>query len=270
MRTVATAVSIAAAGVLVAGCQSSGEPPAKAADVGKDTATPEAPAITAQPVAPLPAVGALFLGATDTHTCTGAVVRSMSRNLVLTAAHCLSEGYPATFVPGFDTKAAPDNIWTVDAVYLDPRWVATQDPMADYAFLRVSRPSGGPIEAVAGTPPSLGFTPADLSGVTVVGYPMGVGGGPIGCDTIGGLDGSGFQSLPCGGLVDGTSGAPWIRGQEIIGVIGGRDGGGCKDSVSYSAPFDAATTALLKRAEAGGPGDAAPNVFDSLCSTSGG
>ncbi len=261
MRTVA-ALGIAACALVVAGCQQSDEsPPAKAADV----TAPEDVAIAAQPMPPMPAVGALFLGATDTHTCTGAVVRSRSRNLVVTAAHCLAQGYPATFVPGFDTKAAPDNVWTVDAVYLDPRWVATQDPQADYAFLRVSRPGGGAIEAVAGTPPSLGFTPADFSGVTVIGYPLGVGGGPIGCDTIAGLDSGGFQSLQCGGLVDGTSGAPWIRGREIIGVIGGRDGGGCKDSVSYSARFDAATAALLTRAEGGGPGDAAPNTFDSHC-----
>jgi hypothetical protein len=48
-------------------------------------------------------------------------------------------------------------------------------------------------------------------------------------------------------------------------VVGGRDGGGCNDSVSYSAPFDTATAARLARAEAGGPGDGAPNTFDSHC-----
>ncbi|HTY28339.1 MAG TPA: trypsin-like peptidase domain-containing protein [Mycobacterium sp.] len=266
MRTVTAALGIAAGAVLVAGCQRSGEPPAKAADVS----TRDQAAITAQPMPPMPAVGAIFLGGTDTHTCTGSVVRSRPRNLVLTAAHCLAQGYPATFVPGFNDKAAPSTTWTVDAVYLDPRWVATQDPKTDYAFLRVSRPEGGPIEAVAGNAPSLGFTPEDFSGVTVIGYPLGVGGGPIGCDTIAGPDGSGFQSLQCGGLVDGTSGAPWIRGREIIGVVGGLDGGGCKDDVSYSAPFDADTARLLARAEAGGPGDAAPNTFDSQCPVSGG
>ena len=49
----------------------------------------------------MPAVGAVFLGGTDTHTCTGAVVHSESGDLVLTAAHCLAAQYPATFVPGF-------------------------------------------------------------------------------------------------------------------------------------------------------------------------
>ena len=51
----------------------------------------------------------------------------------------------------------------------------------------------------------------------------------------------------------------------MIGVIGGRDGGGCQDNISYSPPFDAATAALLARAEAGGPGDTAPEAFDSEC-----
>ncbi|WP_059020377.1 trypsin-like peptidase domain-containing protein [Mycobacterium sp. M26] len=261
MRTVVAAVSITAAAVLLAGCQQAAEPPAKAAG----RTEPEGEAITARAVTPRPAVGALFLGATDTHTCTGSVVRSASKNLVLTAAHCLADGYPATFVPGFADKADPANIWTVDAVYLDPRWVATQDPMADYAFLRVSRPSGGSIETAAGAALDLGATPTEFSQVTIVGYPLGVGGDPISCDTIASVDTGGFQTLQCGGLVDGTSGAPWIKGPEVVGVIGGRDAGGCQDSVSFSAPFDAATAALLKRAEAGGPGDAAPNTFASEC-----
>lgn len=261
MRTVVAALSMAAAAAVVAGCGQASEPPAKAAE----TAKPDGVAITAEPVAPQPAVGALFLGGTDTHTCTGSVVRSASKDLVLTAAHCLAEGYPATFVPGFADKAAPGDVWTVDTVYLDPRWVATQDPKADYAFLRVSRPGGGAIETAAGAALVLGATPKEFSQVRIVGYPLGVGGNPLSCDTIAGLDEGGFQTLQCGGLVDGTSGAPWIKGPEVVGVIGGRDAGGCQDSVSYSAPFDEATAALLKRAEAGGPGDAAPNTFDSEC-----
>lgn len=259
MRTGA-AVSIAAAAVLTAGCQQGSEPPAKAADRVQSDGV----AITAHSAAPRPAVGALFLGATDTHTCTGSVIQSGSKDLVLTAAHCLAQEYPATFVPGFADKADPADVWSVDAVYLDPRWVATQDPKADYAFLRVSRPGGGAIETAAGAALVLGATPTQASQVTIVGYPLGVGGEPISCDTTARLD-AGFQTLQCGGLVDGTSGAPWIKGAEVVGVIGGREAGGCQDSISYSAPFDDATAALLKRAEAGGPGDAAPNTFDSEC-----
>ena len=112
---------------------------------------------------------------------------------------------------------------------------------------------------------SLGATPAPGSVVSVTGYPLGVGGGPVGCrGTIGVADG-GYPSLLCGGLVDGTSGAPWISASMVTGVTGGFDGGGCDADVSYSAPFDDNTSRLLARAQAGGPGDAAPNdVHDRL------
>jgi hypothetical protein len=74
--------------------------------------------------------------------------------------------------------------------------------------------------------------------------------------------------LPCGGLVDGTSGAPWTTGTTaatIIGLVGGLDGGGCDENISYSPPFDDGVVALLARAEAGGPADAAPAVYDDDC-----
>ena len=70
---------------------------------------------------------------------------------------------------------------------------------------------------------------------------------------------SGFPSLACEGLVGGTSGAPWVSGTTVTGVIGGLEGGGCAENVSYSAPFDERTAQLLTRADAGGPGDTVPN-----------
>ena len=156
-------------------------------------------------------------------------------------------------------------MWRVTAVYLDPRWVADEDPLADYAIVRVSRAGSAPIEAQAGWALSLGATPAPGSVVSVTGYPLGVGGGPVGCrGTIGVADG-GYPSLLCGGLVDGTSGAPWISASTVTGVTGGFDGGGCDADVSYSAPFDDNTARLLARAQAGGPGDAAPNTLMTDC-----
>ena len=70
----------------------------------------------------------------------------------------------------------------------------------------------------------------------------------------------GFPSLPCAGLVDGTSGAPWLADPVIAGLIGGLEGGGCEENVSYSPPFDDEVKRLQARAEAGGPGDDAPTV----------
>ena len=75
------------------------------------------------------------------------VLHSTTGDLILTAAHCLADGVDASFVPGFAESAAPQDFWHVDAVYLDPRWVATQDPLADFAVARVSRQDGGSVES---------------------------------------------------------------------------------------------------------------------------
>jgi hypothetical protein len=66
-------------------------------------------------------------------------------------------------------------------------------------------------------------------------------------------------------LVDGVSGAPWINGATVTGVVGGLDGGGCDEDVSYSPPFGDAIAGVLARAEAGGPADSAPTVLSDDC-----
>jgi hypothetical protein len=220
----------------------------------------------AGPVDPDPRVGALFVADGDLHVCTGSVLHSVAGDLVLTAAHCLSIGNgPARFVPGFVRSAEPDAFWTVEAAYLDPRWLASRDPHADYAIARVSRPSGGSVEAVAGSALTLGGIPPRDSQVTVVAYPAGVGGSPIGCRVNTAFGDGGYPELPCAGLVDGTSGAPWISGSTVTGVIGGLHGGGCAENLSYSSPFDQHIAQLYARAQADGPGDAPPSSFDDQC-----
>jgi hypothetical protein len=92
-----------------------------------------------------------------------------------------------------------------------------------------------------------------------------VGGGPISCRAATAVSDGGFPELPCAGLVAGVSGAPWITGSVVTGLVGGLDGGGCQEDVSYSPPFDGQTAALLARAQAGGPGDAAPGDVDDGC-----
>ena len=216
---------------------------------------------TATTVSPDPRVGPIFLGGLDLHTCTGSVVHSSTGDLIVTAAHCMAKPFTAAFVPGFANAAAPSNVWTVDAVYLDPLWVAARDPRFDYAFARVSRPGGGLIEAQVGSALSLGPAPPPGSQASIIGYAAGVGGTSVGCQSFTGVTLRGFPSLLCTGLPDGTSGSPWIRGATVTAVTGGLQRGGCTPWVSYSAPFTQRTAALLARAEAGGPGDPAPIAF---------
>jgi hypothetical protein len=235
------------------------------------TSAPERPVVDAAhqiiagPVAPDPRVGAIFFGDSDLHGCTAAVLHSAGGDLVLTAAHCLGPGVAATFIPGFARRAAPTDIWTVDVLYMDPRWVARKDPRADYAIARVSRADRGSVEAQVGSALSLATAPAPGSRVSVIAYPAGIGGMPISCQATIRITDGGYPELPCVGLADGTSGAPWISGSTVIGVIGGLHGGGCAENLSYSPPFDEHITGLLARAEAGGPGDAPPAAFNDEC-----
>jgi hypothetical protein len=221
--------------------------------------------IVAAPINPDPRVGAIFHGDAELHACTGSVLHSAAGDLVLTAAHCVTGGGPVTFVPGFAGSAAPSDVWTFNVLYLDRRWLTNQDPRADYVIARVSRPDGGSIEARAGSALSLGTTPAKGSLVHAVAYPAGTGGTPIGCQVSVGITDDGYPELPCGGLADGTSGAPWISGSTVTGVIGGLHAGGCTENLSYSSPFDQHVRDLLARAEAGGPGDTPPSSFRDDC-----
>lgn len=257
MRMTVRVMVVALMGALLAGCAAA---PQMVHSSAVATGTPEA-----APVAPDRRIGALFVGGGDLHACTAAVLDSPSGDLILTAAHCLDGGADANFAAGFAGVASADDLWHVDAVYLDPRWSANQNPRADFAIARVSRAGGGSLAASVGGGLRLGTAPASGTDVAVTGYPMGVGGGPIGCRGTTSTTKAGFPLLRCGGLVDGTSGSPWLVGSTITGLTGGLDGGGCAENLSYSPPFDEAPEDLLVRAEARGPGDQTPDSSEVDC-----
>ncbi|WKG05886.1 serine protease [Mycolicibacterium sp. HK-90] len=261
MLTVTTAVTVACAGTGAPGTGNGSGGPTTVPLSGPPTTT--GPRAGAASVPSDRRVGAVFLGGTAIHTCTGAVLASASGDLVLTAAHCLLDGVETTFVPGFGAGAGDG--WHVDTVYLDPRWITGQDPQADYAIVRVSGDSGRSVQSAAGGGLDLGSAPAAGTAVTVTGYPTGEGGTALGCRGITGWSPQGYPSVACEGLTDGFSGAPWVSGSTVTGLVGGLDGGGCDDDVSYSPRFDGQIAGVLARAEAGGPGDAAPAAFASDC-----
>jgi hypothetical protein len=231
-----------------------------------------------QPVAPDPRIGALFLGGGPTHTCSGTVLDSRTQDLILTAAHCLVDGVDTTFVPGFnpdtdvddadDADDGPSHPWHVTAVYLDPRWLHDQDEQADFAIARVSRAGGTTIEQRVGGGLALASAPAAGTAVAVTGYPVGDG-GPLICHGVTAMAAEGFPSLECAGVADGFSGAPWVVGSTVTGLVGGLDGGGCDDDVSFSPRFDEGVVRLLERAQdgddAGDDGDAAPAAAGPNC-----
>lgn len=251
--------TILATALLVATVSACGSPAPR-----EPTADPAEMPIARQ-VPPDPVIGAVFIGGGSLHTCSAGVLDSPGGDLIMTAAHCLAGGIDATFVAGFNDNSAPADTWHVDAVYLDPRWIDSQDPRADFAVARVSGDTHDSMQAHVGRGLAVGKALKPGAIVTVTGYVMGVGGGPVSCLATLAEETQGFPSLPCRGLVDGLSGAPWVDGSTITGLVGGLHGGGCDESISYSPPFDDAVARLLVRAEAGGPADDPPTVFDSDC-----
>ena len=208
----------------------------------------------------LPQVGALFgsadyTGSTASHFCTGTVIDSPGGDLVLTAAHCVwnvSAGAPSsssiTFAPGYDNglNTRFGGAWTVEQVEVPPGYQANGDPVDDYALLTIAPQQGLNIEQVTGGL-RLGTTRLPEQ-VAVVGYndlAYDVDGNePIICratafeETDDGVPWSRFN---CPNYQDGTSGGPWIHGNQVVGVIGGYEQGGDSPNWSYSTIFNQAT-----------------------------
>ncbi len=218
------------------------------------------PALQTQGVAfaGTPAVGALFStsgGGLGAHFCSASVVDSPARDLVITAAHCVSGSgsSPIAFVPGYDNGRMPYGIWRVTRVIVDPSWVSSANPNADVAFLVVTGQGGARIQDVTGGE-QLGIGQVAGQFVSVVGYPEGAN-APIRCDNLA----HGFSPtqlvFDCGGYTDGTSGGPMLEDVNpttglgtVIGVIGGYEQGGDIASVSYAARFGVLVADLYKTA----------------------
>ena len=222
----------------------------------------------------VPAVGAVFLNGTNSpHTCTASLIRSSARDIVLTSAHCLAgNGKNLRFAPGYHDGVSPFGVWKATSAYVDPRWVASQDPQRDYVFLVIAPRliHGKSVhlrQLVTGY--LLGGAPALGQKVRVVAYPYGLQDKPITC-TVPNYRLNGYPAFDCHGYVGGTSGAPWITvtrsgDLRVRGIIGGLNQGGCFEYTSYSSRFDLSTISLFNRAVSKVHPDTLPNAGGDGC-----
>ncbi|MFJ3841186.1 trypsin-like serine peptidase [Streptomyces sp. NPDC090054] len=226
------------------------------AATGQDPAAGWRPSdpLEARPVPTDPSIGALFSPGPDwdgDHHCSGSVLHSPTGDLVVTAAHCVYQGGFRTnlaFVPGYRDGVAPYGVWVPTRIEVDPRWSRSADPDHDVAFLRVRRAGepGAALEEVAGAL-SPGFGPELPAPARLVGYPND-GEEPLGCANTAVAAGPTQLRLDCADVPNGTSGGPVVTGDRtLIGVIGGRDGGGDEET-SYSSHLGADARALYERA----------------------
>ena len=221
----------------------------------------------------VPSVGTLYyLGKDQTaHDCTASVVMSPGKNLILTAGHCaLGPGGRTAFVPQYDQGKRPFGVWAVTSSSTLPgHSTSGTGSNLDFAFGTVADRDGHKVEDVTGgntltrTP---GYTNA---AVTVIGYPGKSHDGTdqaITCTvpTVR-LPGAGLTQMrmACDDYWDGVSGGPWMTNfngttGDIIGNVGGLNGGGLSDSrdphydrFSYSPMYDDQIFGLYQQATTG-------------------
>ncbi|MGV9259482.1 trypsin-like serine peptidase [Streptomyces sp. NPDC003703] len=213
------------------------------------------------------------LGGPTTY-CTGSVVHTAAKDIVLTAGHCglgLQSASHRIFVPqyrvGSSAPEQPYGVFPVAQIYLDKRYASntkTDTSDLDLAFAQVDATSRGKVEDVTG---ALTFTPTSSYNhkVTVIGYP---GSGavnpdhvPVRCPvTTSQLPGFRQMRMTCKGFHGGVSGGPWIEDYDsttgtgkVIGNTGGYNGGGNDanvDWVTYAPVYGADAQDLFDHAAA--------------------
>ncbi len=188
---------------------------------------------------------------TGNHFCTASVVHSPNRDLILTAAHCLSGGGDLVFVPGYRDGRAPYGVWKVKRRFLPDGWVKGQDEGSDMAFAVLAPQGGKGVEDAVGANRFVTGAATGAAVVTVTGYPD-VREAPISCTNRPHAHSGGQQRIDCPEFTGGTSGSPWVGGdQQVVGVLGGHEQGGATADTSYSVVFGAAAAKLYKDAVVG-------------------
>jgi V8-like Glu-specific endopeptidase len=207
----------------------------------------------------VPTVGALFYTTGSAkHFCTASVVTSSSKNVILTAAHCVhNKSYASNveFVPGYHSGLRPYGAWAVKKIVVAAQWVQSKNPNYDFAFLTVRRAPGfgKALQKVTGALALGIYRGYRHSPVEVIGY-NDTGNRPVKCAT------KSFRFEPdqmefyCHNYRGGTSGGPWILHYKngtgtVFGVIGGFETGGDVEWASYSPYFRESTRELLELAE---------------------
>ncbi|MFJ8439680.1 trypsin-like serine peptidase [Kitasatospora griseola] len=195
-------------------------------------------------------VGALFTGdvGPGSHFCTASVIDSPGRNLILTAAHCVSGVSNIVFVPGYRDGMAPFGSWQVTKVYTADGWQNGDDPDEDFAVLSVAPTNNLRIEDVVGGNP-LGVNAALTVQTRLYGYSDSAE-KPVLCTNVTGREDTFQRRIDCPSFPNGTSGGPFIDSAtgEVIGVIGGYQQGGDTEDTSYSAYFDHTVADLVAHA----------------------
>ena len=236
-----------------------GRPPVAVTASGRSSPDATPPGVpTAGLFGGSPTTGALFdASGRNPRVCTAAVVDSTTGNLVVTSAHCIvGKGFATNleYVPDYSDGKAPYGIWPVTAITVARGWRHGRNPNLDLAFLTVAAVRGRQIQAATGGL-APGFNLSYDQAIEAVAYNTN-NAEPVRCATTSFRFRTGQVEFHCGGFHDGTSGAPWVAGYDpangagtLVGVLGGYQGGGDYQWLSYSPYLGSAVQAVFQMAE---------------------
>ncbi|MEU9038450.1 trypsin-like peptidase domain-containing protein [Streptomyces sp. NPDC048352] len=227
----------------------------------------------------IPVVGRMFvMQSGGAYFCTASVVSSPSRDMVLSAAHCLlgTDTRQVAFVPQY-TRANPRPYGMFPVlrdtaghakVWIAPRYRTDGPDRAatlDVAFAQVGPGSDGlPVEDVVGGNRLVTGATFHHAKVTLIGHPAAAS-RPRMCvnrttkfTSRDAKSPGSFLRIDCTGYPGGTSGGPFIarydtdtQTGDVVGVIGGWKTGGPTADTSYSSYFGAEIRKLYQAAVAG-------------------
>ncbi|MFD0357043.1 hypothetical protein ACFVHW_25380, partial [Streptomyces sp. NPDC127110] len=227
----------------------------------------------------IPVVGRMFvMQGSGAYFCTASVVSSPSRDMVLSAAHCLlgTDTRQVAFVPQYTrAKPRPYGLFPVlrDAAGRSKVWIApryrTDGPdraaTLDVAFAQVGPGSDGlPVEDVVGGNRLVTGAAFNHPKITLIGHPAAAA-RPRMCvnkttkfTSADPKSPGSFLRIDCTGYPGGTSGGPFLARYDaqtmtgdVVGVIGGWKTGGPTADTSYSSYFGAEIRKLYQTAVAG-------------------
>ncbi|WP_157879811.1 trypsin-like peptidase domain-containing protein [Streptomyces yangpuensis] len=227
----------------------------------------------------LPVVGRMFLvKGGGSYFCTASVVASPGRNLIISAAHCLTgaDTQQVAFVPQYTrARPRPFGMFPVlrsaagrSKIWIDQRYRTqgvNRAAALDVAFAQVGPgPKGFRVQDVVGGNRLVTGAGYAHARATLIGHPS-TAARPRLCvnrttkytSTDSRIPGS-FLRIACTGYPGGTSGGPFLlrlNGRtgtgDVVGVIGGWKTGGDRPDVSYSSYFGADIRKLYEKAVAG-------------------
>lgn len=158
------------------------------------------------------------------YACSGTVVNSGNRSVVLTAGHCVHTGGSGgawvtnwVFVPGYDHGEEPFGVWSAERLATTPGWAAERNFRSDIGAAVVAPDAAGqPIAAVVGAR-GVAFDLERGLSYDAYGYPIG---GPY----------DGHSQVVCSGPAATSDPYAPGRGPDPLGIAcdmgGGASGGG--------------------------------------------